>query len=185
MKNNIIDRFHDYQLQAMRTMVDKSERLLCHDLQQLLHGILGIAGEVGELLLSGEDTSNKIEEIGDLCWYVAACADSLNIDMEDIEFNGERTELYMEDLQVHTSTLVDHIKRVIYYGIDVDSDKVSNILGRILVCLNYAASECGVTLQVCLDKNIAKLKARYPLKFSQEQALQRDLRKERKALDGE
>lgn len=60
---------------------------------RLLHAILGIATESGELMdvlkkyfFYGKeiDRTNLIEELGDLCWYIAVACDVLNIGLEDI-----------------------------------------------------------------------------------------------------
>lgn len=182
MKNNIIDRFHDYQTRAMRTMSPKEPRLMSGELQQLLHSSLGLSGEIGEIA-SAYDDINKIEEIGDACWYVAAGADALGHDMEDIEFDSENAENHVEDLQAYCSTISDHVKRAIYYNAGIDDTQLMELFGRALVCLNYYASECGVTLHECMDRNIEKLKIRYPTRFTEEQALRRDTRKEREALE--
>lgn len=94
---------------------------------RVLHSIIGIATESGELVdavvkhLEYDkplDRTNVLEEIGDLNWYQAIAVDSLNADWEQIQ-----------------------------------------------------------------ETNIAKLKARYPEKFTSENAINRDLEAERKILE--
>lgn len=60
---------------------------------RLLHGVTGLVTEVGELmdallrhLFSGEelDRVNLIEEVGDLCWYMAIILDVLGADPEEV-----------------------------------------------------------------------------------------------------
>ena len=56
---------------------------------KILHGVLGIATEAGELvegILKGGgniDKTNMLEEVGDLLWYVAILADALGMGIEE------------------------------------------------------------------------------------------------------
>jgi len=59
----------------------------------LLHGVIGLTGEVGELASAVEkyawyqrnlDRVNVIEELGDALWYIAEICDALNIRMGDV-----------------------------------------------------------------------------------------------------
>lgn len=95
---------------------------------RLLHSIIGLATETGELIeallkqVTGEgalDIVNVQEEFGDLAWYQAIGVDAMQADWEQI-----------------------------------------------------------------LETNLAKLKARYPEKFTSENAINRDLDKERDILEG-
>lgn len=97
------------------------------DILDLLHGVMGISTEAGEImdnlkkcLFYGKpiDRVNLIEELGDLMWYIAIMCDSIDIELE---------------------TVMNH--------------------------------------------NIAKLRKRYPEKFSEDKALNRDLGAERKILE--
>lgn len=91
------------------------------------NGILGVAGEAGELIdamktakiyRKGFDRINIIEEMGDMMWYLALMADALDVTFEEI-----------------------------------------------------------------WDKNIRKLKARYPEKFTKDKAINRNIKKERKEME--
>jgi NTP pyrophosphatase (non-canonical NTP hydrolase) len=79
--------------------------------------------------------------------------------------------------------LLDALKKHIYYGKQIDSVNVKEELGDLFF---YAALLCrhfGWTFEEIQQQNIAKLKARYPDKFTQDKALNRDLTKERKVLE--
>ena len=59
------------------------------DAYKILHGVLGIATEAGELvegILKGGgniDKTNMLEEVGDLLWYVAILVDALGMGIEE------------------------------------------------------------------------------------------------------
>lgn len=79
--------------------------------------------------------------------------------------------------------LLDQLKKHIFYGKELDRTNIIEELGDqfwymavITHCLNIPLSEI-------LEKNINKLKARYPEKFSSEKAINRDLEKEREVLE--
>jgi NTP pyrophosphatase (non-canonical NTP hydrolase) len=78
---------NDYQKAALRTANSlKSEDLV-------LNGILGLCGETGEVsdhikkhLFQGHelDVDKVINELGDVCWYIAILAKGLNIDLKTV-----------------------------------------------------------------------------------------------------
>jgi NTP pyrophosphatase (non-canonical NTP hydrolase) len=95
---------------------------------RVLHAIIGIATEAGELMEAIQaklevqqnlDTVNLAEEVGDLNWYEALLIDALDADWDEVR-----------------------------------------------------------------ERNIAKLRARYPDKFDADKAINRDLKKEREILEG-
>lgn len=90
-------------------------------------------------------------------------------------------------LTTEAGELLDMLKKHINY--DKDFDKVDAIeeLGDIFRCIAIACDALQVSFDQIneMEKNIAKLKARYGDKFSNENAINRDLEKERKILDFE
>ncbi len=79
---------NEYQKEAMRTWSNR----LSHD-EMLVNGVMGLCGESGEVidlvkkhLHHGHDLSKEkmIEELGDVCWYIAELATYLEIDFSDI-----------------------------------------------------------------------------------------------------
>jgi NTP pyrophosphatase (non-canonical NTP hydrolase) len=124
---------NEYQQLALRT--EKTPRITLaasglrpEVIDRLLHGMLGICTEAGELqdaikkqMIYGKplDITNVIEECGDLLWYIALTLDA-----------------------------------------------------------------CMCPMSEAMERNIAKLKARYPEGFTEEKALTRDLAAELNALTG-
>ena len=79
---------NQYQALAMRT--DSSYKN-CKD--RLLNGLMGLNGEAGEAidvakkhLFQGHELDYDLlaEEIGDVLWYCALCADAMDISLDDI-----------------------------------------------------------------------------------------------------
>ena len=77
---------NDYQVAALRTANKDSKDLI-------LNGVLGLCGETGEVadivkkhLFQGHeiDRQKAIEELGDVCWYLAITAHGLGIDLESV-----------------------------------------------------------------------------------------------------
>ncbi|HBR58054.1 MAG TPA: hypothetical protein DEA22_11410 [Blastocatellia bacterium] len=87
--------FEEYQSAAGRTA------LYPRRLQNLEYPTLGLAGEAGEVanivkkiqrdhggVITDEVRSKLKDELGDVLWYIAACADELGLTIKEIaEFN--------------------------------------------------------------------------------------------------
>ncbi len=87
--------FEEYQSQASRTA------LYPRRLKNLEYPTLGLAGEAGEVAnivkkiqrdhggVINDDTRDKLkDELGDVLWYISACADELGLTLTDIaEYN--------------------------------------------------------------------------------------------------
>ena len=78
------NEFASYQALAMRT----AKPMELQD--DLLHAALGLSGEAGEFAdcikkhwayKQPLDTSNALEELGDLLWYIALACNALDVDM--------------------------------------------------------------------------------------------------------
>ena len=175
-------RLHEYQKKAIRTLSAKKSIILDGVMQQLLHSALGISGEVGEII-QGEGNKNNInEECGDTMWYVAAGADALCIDLEDIEIDSSTVDP-VSDLQIASSYFTDKVKRAIFYGTEIDNSEIEKCFGVIIGCIQEICREYYIDPEDCLERNIGKLLIRYPEKFSIEKAVNRNTKKESKAYD--
>lgn len=90
---------NQYQDLAARTDPDRTHRVvdkvtdLAPNGSWLLHSLIGLSGEVGELaaaiqrwLYYGKDLdiANVREELGDLCWYLAQACKAANVSLEDV-----------------------------------------------------------------------------------------------------
>jgi len=85
--------------------------------------------------------------------------------------------------ETEVGEIMDAMKKTIFYGKPLDIVNVKEELGDILWYIALGLHACGADFEEAMTANIAKLKARYPDKFSSEGALFRDLEKERKILE--
>jgi NTP pyrophosphatase (non-canonical NTP hydrolase) len=87
-------------------------------------------------------------------------------------------------MMTEVGELTDAYKKGLAYGAHIDMVNVAEEIGDLLF---YIASFCrinGLNLEEILEKNVAKLEARYPHKFTQHHANNRDLKNERSILEG-
>jgi NTP pyrophosphatase (non-canonical NTP hydrolase) len=78
----------------------------------------------------------------------------------------------------------DHLKAHIYYGKDLDLVNLAEEIGDMMWYIALACDAANLDLQDIMEKNIAKLRARYPDRFTTKDALNRNLEKEREILEG-
>lgn len=81
--------------------------------------------------------------------------------------------------------LLDALKKKVMYGKDIDYVNVKEEVGDILWYLAIILDETGSSFDEVMQVNIAKLKKRYPDKFTSEAAINRDVEAERKVLEGQ
>lgn len=87
-------------------------------------------------------------------------------------------------IQTEAAEIADVYKKHMAYKKSLDLVNVKEELGDLLW---YVANLCnlhGWNMEDIMDTNISKLEARYPDKFTEHHAINRDLEKEREILDG-
>jgi NTP pyrophosphatase (non-canonical NTP hydrolase) len=77
----------------------------------------------------------------------------------------------------------DALKKYIAYGKPIDVVNLKEEIGDLLWYLSRICETCEFTLEDAMETNIAKLKARYGEKWTQEAALNRNLKLEREILE--
>jgi NTP pyrophosphatase (non-canonical NTP hydrolase) len=82
-----------------------------------------------------------------------------------------------------TGELLDQLKKHVYYNKPIDVVNVKEELGDIMWYLSNLARLMNFDIEECLELNIKKLRTRYPDKYSDNDALDRNLDLERKALE--
>ena len=167
--------YQQYQQEAKRTLAK-----LETPMQNIEHMASGIITELAEIMdiykknlayKKALDINHVKEEIGDLLWYVA----NLHT-LADKEFNLEQ-KLNIEKIDSKIELIWKVIKTI---QIDLfDLEKINQPIIQLLANLEISEQEVMNIMQT----NIDKLKVRYPEKFTEENAINRDLDKENKILN--
>jgi NTP pyrophosphatase (non-canonical NTP hydrolase) len=88
--------FNEYQDKAMTFLNNKLSKK-----DVLINGVMGLCGESGEVIAIVKkhhaqghelDKEKIIEELGDVCWYIAEIAYVLDVKLEDV-FEGNINKL--------------------------------------------------------------------------------------------
>jgi NTP pyrophosphatase (non-canonical NTP hydrolase) len=162
--------------------------------QRQLHGAIGISTEITELFqaLSTRrmDTINLSEEIADIHWYLAIFQREFGFevntnrnDANAISFNS--IEDLVIDTAIYSGELLDLYKKWGFYKRNIGQEAVIGLCNRIALNTVVMCDWIGIPLEVALERNIEKLRARFPEKFTEEMANVRDLDTERKILEGQ
>jgi len=77
------------------------------------------------------------------------------------------------------------VKKSIFYGRQLDKTNLKEEIGDILWYIAILLNECDWTFEDVMERNIAKLRKRYPEQFTDEAANNRDLKGERAVLEDE
>jgi NTP pyrophosphatase (non-canonical NTP hydrolase) len=172
----------EYQLAAARTCPD-----LGGQEANLLHMKLGVITEFGEFLdmikkhiAYGKplDYVNLQEEIADIIWYLAN-----EMRIQDISLNGveliTKHFMFKENLDKVSH---DMSKILVTYIMNAGMIRSASYFS-LISDLHMISAKLHLDFYKGLENNINKLKIRFPEKFTQEHALNRDLDSERKELE--
>lgn len=86
-------------------------------------------------------------------------------------------------LTTETGELADVLKRNHAYGKEMDPINEIEEIGDLLWYIANYCNHRNFTIEKAMEINIAKLKKRYPEKFNEHEALNRDLSAERQTLE--
>lgn len=167
----------EYQDQSKRTCPD-----LGSDKLNLAHMILGLSSELSELYdaVDNKDIINQAEELSDLVWYLSNYCTFREYNLEQLyrdcdSINGS--------LQYNISKLSDIVKKYIAYNKIINIEEERGILGTLIELITELFDTIKVSFTKSLQNNLDKLKIRFPEKFTEENALNRNLELERKELE--
>jgi NTP pyrophosphatase (non-canonical NTP hydrolase) len=190
-----IQTLQEYQELAIRTYVDLGSQE-----KNSRHMTLGVITETGEVidifkkLLAYNkpmDLVNLGEEIADIAWYVVNNCTNQNLVLnEDFEEAFEYcTNLVKEDMFNVEDLSPEHKSEAILIGIlSTYCIPLNNLFNAPIVqlaMLRLITSWYDLDFFQCLTNNIDKLKVRYPEKFTEEAAQNRNLGAERVELEKE
>lgn len=179
---------------------------------RLRHACDGFTTEVGEMVdvlkrheQYGKpiDYVNLIEELGDWAWYFAEamnatgvyqlCKDNIRDFCDYFQYLQHTDNSVSYDLPMFrtaTDRLTMGLSGIVnlFHNQTSDElnakDRASKCLGHMLEAWSMAVTALRADPADIFAKNITKLQARYPDKFTSECALNRDLNKERQVLEG-
>jgi len=107
-------------------------------------------------------------------------------DLNDELRKGLANELHMViGISTEASELLDAYKKHFAYGKELDKTNVGEEIADIMWYVSNLCRMLDIDLEEMLQRNIDKLKARFPENFTQEDALNRNLDVERKILEGD
>jgi len=177
----------EYQSLTIRTNKDLGSKVLNN-----FHMIVGMHSEFNEL----HDAFNKIpsdhvniaEEITDYAWYLSNYCNFEDIQMSEIfSFKDDYYHDFSkydqaEQLEVAVSRLTDIIKKENVYNKVFSKETKIQLVISILERINDCYKVVRINPEDAMEKNINKLKVRYPEKFTDYHANNRDLDKEYETL---
>ena len=88
-------------------------------------------------------------------------------------------------LTTEAAEFTDMIKKHVYYGRELDEVNLKEEVGDMLWYCAIALEALGTDFESVMQTNIDKLKARYPDKFTEDAAINRDVSKEREILEND
>lgn len=143
----------------------------------LSHLILGVFSEINEFL-EAEDNNDEVnmkEEIGDIAFYATGFAIVFGIDTSNIDLSKNKVDIELTES-------LDVIKKHIAYGKHPGYQYYYNLYLGLMSHLYELCEDKKFDLYEILNTNIEKLKVRYPDKFTNHNAINRNLKAEKEVL---
>lgn len=168
----------EYQKLAVRTMASLGSHQA-----DLSHMVLGMCSELSELqdAIENQDEVNIGEELADFQWYLSNYNTLQGYEFRDMVAMIDSYEVM--DIYYVVSELQDMVKKYIAYNKPVNPVSEIPLLDTLQHLINSQYLRYDLKQEDYLRKNIEKLQARYPEKFTQDNAINRDLDTERKILE--
>lgn len=174
-----------YQQAALRTA-----KMFPTRFENMNHASLGIITEIGEFAtevkrmaiygkpLDGERKANMIEELGDLCWYIALGTHAIGMtlqgayDMDPSPGLGAESETL--DEIAHTLAFMGGSFCSVVLAEKAKQSwphaEVAKMFSIFIQIADVLAKRLDTTREFIFEANIAKLRARFPDKYSDEAA---------------
>ena len=187
----------EYQGLAMRTSPDGHDRILNGCM-----GLIGETGEIVDIVKkwkfqSGDNAElpkdKLVDECGDVLWYCAELATGMNDFMaalfqeknfffDDMREINEETPL--EITVTRLATMATRPAMYLFDGIPAEEREIgrhfleasakAEIVGIMSTIRDILEIYCGITLEDAMERNIEKLRRRYPDGFDPERSLHRN-----------
>jgi len=179
-------RINEQNLEQYIKDAARTVRYLDDEKSDMMHMKLGIYSEIGELVdafkknfVYGKDLDlvNVGEELGDIAWYLANTLTIMDLKIKSFDVMLPRKKQIVFDLG-EIIVALEYIMKKYSQGI-----YNSQTIYFCFLLLEEIGRAYGIDLITCMEKNIAKLKIRYPEKWTQDLATNRNLDAERSALE--
>lgn len=167
--------FDNYQERVTRTLAPLGTKAV-----DGAHMIIGITTELEEMNegILFNNVINVREEHGDCNWYIANECNIYSLNFKKLYEKA----LVFDFSQFSLGRLADLHKRELAYGKPMDVSLLEEELIRLIRVLLATSKKFSFSYEESLGINITKLYKRYPEKFTNEEALNRDLDAEYETL---
>lgn len=171
-----IKKFQEEVLRPLKVLESEKENLC--------HAVMGMHSEFNEIMDASqkEDYVNLGEEYGDLIFYMAAYCNFRKLDLQSI-WDAKLPDGRVLPHIYWTSKLQDLVKKFLAYDKDIDVVVEVEILQELSRSVNYEIEMGELKLKIILQNVVDKLRVRYKNGFTTQEALNRDLKAERKELE--
>ena len=191
-----------------KTYVENTRRTwnnLEHSQDNINHALLGMCDEIGEIssqykgnlaygrpLLVNEGKGCVKEEIGDLVYFIARLIDELKFDNSEQLFKDIDNIIDTQEIKIPEGTIQINVVLNIAYSASTvygavasgKGEDIVNSVSQLIYLTLVLADMTELNFRDILETNINKLKVRFPEKFSNEKANNRDLNQEEKVING-
>lgn len=173
----------EYQPLALRTY-----KYMGSTPADMMHCAVGLVSEINEIMeaIFNQDKVNIGEEFSDSLWYLANYCSIRNYSLHNIatqEFPIRANCPAGEEFVYYASKLSDVAKKAWVYNREIDTTKEIEYLAGCVHYLNLELITNQIDLGLILANNIDKLKVRYPDKYTDDCANNRNIDTERKELE--
>jgi len=121
--------------------------------------------------------------------YQKKCLNTENNDYEGIKNRINKKQIRLihaaMGFQTEAAEFTDMLKKHIFYGKELDIVNLKEEIFDMTWYISIVLDELGYSFEEGFKTNIDKLKARFPEKFTEEDANNRNLNKEREILENE
>lgn len=170
--------FQEEALERTRNIQVGEALLTEDDSQRLMHGILGMSGEAGEIASCNSEADNFEDslqkEIGDWMWYFATAAKALDKSIAGIFASGFTIHSdQVVHITISSGIMIESLKKWLYYGKPMDMLEIEKAMANACAWIWEMADYNEINLREILEGNIAKLQKRFPTKFTAADAIAR------------
>lgn len=156
--------FAEYHKMAQRTASTTTAR------DKLINGALGLCGEIDEYARERLFVENRVNEAGDVMWYVAELAEGLGVTIADIAAMEEEGNA---DIYHEACLIADYVKKHAFQGHKIDKYEIMRGLNWIMNSIARRMEKFGYSVDEILRGNVEKLLKRYPDGFEAERSIHR------------